>query len=76
MKETHFLRGNPKETHAELKGNPVTGLNSQRHLLLKSRSEKAILYCSVPIWSVVFLIIVRRVMLCTESASFPGPFPY
>ena len=28
IKGTHFLRGNPKGTHTELKGNPVTRLNS------------------------------------------------
>ena len=28
-KGTHFLRRNPKGTHTELKGNPVTRLNSQ-----------------------------------------------
>ena len=30
-----LLRGNPKGTHTELKGNPVTGLISQHSILLR-----------------------------------------
>ena len=37
IKGTHFLRGNPEGTHAELKGNPVTRSKNNIHN-----------YCGIP----------------------------
>ena len=40
IKGTHVLRGNPKGTHTELKGNPVTRLNSDPIWLLLMQTKQ------------------------------------